>query len=313
MTAIIVVLAIALGVPDDVFGEGVHFGARVRRAVRRRRRDLHRAGSAWRPGMAQYRAEVQYAVASTLQQHSALVDAAPRLLREIGEPLGFVVGGLWEVLPDRTLRCVETWRAPGVDAEEFEEVTRDLELPEGVGRARERVLARARPGLVRGGHLRPGAAAGRRGRRGGPAVGRRVPAAHLRRHRRRDRAVLRASRARPRAPCSTCSARSGGQIAEFLEASRSADALRESEARKAAMLEAALDCGRDDRPSRARRGAQPRRVETLGYSREEAVGREMAELIVPPDLRDRPPQGAAAVRGHRRGRRCSASGWSYAP
>ena len=60
-------------------------------------------------------------MASTLQESlRASLDAAPRLLRAIGEPLGFVVGGLWEALPDRSLRCVETWPQPACDAEEFE-------------------------------------------------------------------------------------------------------------------------------------------------------------------------------------------------
>jgi two-component system, cell cycle sensor histidine kinase and response regulator CckA len=71
------------------------------------------------------------------------------------------------------------------------------------------------------------------------------------------------------------------------------EALRESEARVAAILETALDCiitidhiGRvlDFNPAAER---------TFGYSRAEAIGREMAELIVPPHLRERHRQGIA--------------------
>jgi PAS domain S-box-containing protein len=83
----------------------------------------------------------------------------------------------------------------------------------------------------------------------------------------------------------------GDQIGQAVERRRDAEALRAKEARHRAMLDAALDCvvtidheGRvvDFNPAAER---------TFGYPAGEAVGREMAELIVPPDLRD----------GHRRG------------
>ncbi len=244
---------------------------------------IYVAGFRSRARMAQYRAEVQYAVASTLQQHSALADAAPRLLREIGEPLGFVVGGLWEVRADRMLRCVRTWRAPGAGAQKFEEVTGNLTLAEGQGvpgRVLEsgaavwfdevtfdRELPRADPAAEVG--LRSAVAFPLR--TSGGVVG--VIELFSKQSRQAEGAVLDLLGA------------VGGQIAEFLEASRSATALRESEARKAAMLEAALDLV----VTIDHRGhvleLNPAAVEALGYEREEAVGREMAELIVPPDLR----------------------------
>ena len=74
---------------------------------------------------------------------------------------------------------------------------------------------------------------------------------------------------------------------EFVEKEKTQAALRASEARTAAILDVALDCivtidhhGRvvDWNPAAER---------TFGYSRGEAVGREMAELIIPPALRER--------------------------
>ena len=69
--------------------------------------------------------------------------------------------------------------------------------------------------------------------------------------------------------------------------------LRESEARKTAILESALDCvitiDHDGRVVEFNPAAE----RTFGYARAEAVGREMAELIVPPALRDAHRAGMA--------------------
>src|SRR5215813_6384476 len=74
-------------------------------------------------------------------------------------------------------------------------------------------------------------------------------------------------------------------------------ALRLSEATRAAILEAALDCivtiDQNGRVVDFNTAAE----RTFGYSRSEAVGREMAELIIPPELRERHRAGLAhAVR-----------------
>src|SRR6266849_3558166 len=78
---------------------------------------------------------------------------------------------------------------------------------------------------------------------------------------------------------------------EFVEKEKTQAALRASEARTEAILEVALDSivtidheGRivDWNPAAER---------TFGYARSEALGREMAELIVPPSLRERHRSG----------------------
>ena len=277
-------LAIALGVPDDIFGELVHFGL-VAGELFAGLLAIYIARLRTRARMAQYRAEVQYAVASTLQQHSALADAAPRLLREIGEPLG-----------------LRGRRPLGGRARPLAAMRGDLA---GTGRARRGVRvahaeprARARAWACRDGCSPP---ARRSGSRTSPSTGscpradaaaevglRSAVAFPLRtsggivgvvelfseQSRQADGAVLDLLGA------------VGGQIAEFLEASRSASALRESEARKARDARGGPRRGRDDRPPRAASWSSTRPPSRrFGYSREEAVGREMAELIVPPDLR----------------------------
>ena len=85
----------------------------------------------------------------------------------------------------------------------------------------------------------------------------------------------------------------GDQIGLAVERRRDAEALSANEARHRAMLDAALDCvitmdheGRvvDFNPAAER---------TFGYRASYAVGRDMAELMVPPELRERHRQGLA--------------------
>lgn len=71
----------------------------------------------------------------------------------------------------------------------------------------------------------------------------------------------------------------------------SAEVLRASEARQAAILATALDCiVTIDHTGRVL-DFNPAAERTFGYSRAEAVGREMAELIIPPHLRERHRHG----------------------
>src|SRR5262249_34099023 len=69
------------------------------------------------------------------------------------------------------------------------------------------------------------------------------------------------------------------------------DALRASEARKAAILETALDAVITIDYEGKIVDFNPAAERVLGYPRDEAIGQDMAELIVPPSLRTRYLQG----------------------
>lgn len=71
------------------------------------------------------------------------------------------------------------------------------------------------------------------------------------------------------------------------------EALRESEARKGAILESALDCIIAIDHAGRIVDFNPAAEQIFGYSRDEVLNREMADLIVPPALREQHRQGLA--------------------
>jgi PAS domain S-box-containing protein len=75
-----------------------------------------------------------YAVTRVLAEAATWHDAAGRILKELGEGLGWDLGAAWRV--DKragVLRCGEVWRAPGVSAPRFEELTRQSVFAPGIG------------------------------------------------------------------------------------------------------------------------------------------------------------------------------------
>jgi PAS domain S-box-containing protein len=80
------------------------------------------------------RLRVQHAVAQILAKAATIEEATPRILRAIGEYLGWDVGALWRV--DReagTLRCVELWHKASIEVPEFERVSRETTFVPGLG------------------------------------------------------------------------------------------------------------------------------------------------------------------------------------
>ncbi len=80
---------------------------------------------------------------------------------------------------------------------------------------------------------------------------------------------------------------------EITERKQTEEALRQSEARKGAILETALDCIITIDHEGVVLEWNPASERTFGYSREEATGRLLGELIVPEPLREQHYQGIA--------------------
>jgi PAS domain S-box-containing protein len=233
---------------------------------------------------AERRLAAQYAVTSELAGAATVEEAAPHVLGAICEAVGWDVGGMWKAdRAEGVLRFVGAWRAGDGDLAEFETLSVKTTFERGVGFP-GRVWESGRPawtanvaderGFVR---TKAAARAGLRGALFFPlALGTEVVGVaefFSREITEPDDELLRMMAA------------IGSQIAQFLERKDGEEALRESEARKSAVVEAALDCviGIDN----AGRIVEfnPAAEKTFGYRREDVVGRDIAEVIVPPSLR----------------------------
>jgi PAS domain S-box-containing protein len=83
---------------------------------------------------AEERLRVQHTVAQTLAEAATIEEVTPRILRAMGECLGWDVGALWRV--DReaeALRCVELWHKASIEVPEFERISREFTFVPGLG------------------------------------------------------------------------------------------------------------------------------------------------------------------------------------
>jgi PAS domain S-box-containing protein len=233
----------------------------------------------------------EQAVARSLAETADPRDALARALRVIGESLGWRLGAVWEPAPERpeTLRCVETWHAAGVEAEGFERSSRDTVLAAGEGLP-GRVWRSGEPAWipdVLADDNFPRVAAARR-------AGLHAAFCFPVRSARGVLGVIEFFTGEPRAPDTELLATMvalGDQIGQAVERRRDAEALRANEARHRAMLDAALDCVVTIDHEGLVVDFNPAAERCFGYRGDEVAGREMADLIVPPELRERHRRG----------------------
>ena len=80
------------------------------------------------------RLHAQYETARALAESASLAEAAPRILRALGETLGFDHGAVWTVDPSGTsIRCLDTWHSPSMALREFDAATRACRFERAVG------------------------------------------------------------------------------------------------------------------------------------------------------------------------------------
>jgi PAS domain S-box-containing protein len=241
---------------------------------------------------------VEHAVAEALLESDSADAAFPRLLAAVGEGLGWHYGGVWLPVASGALHCIATWSAGGPPLERFAAASRTLALAHGEGLP-GRVQARGRPAWIADVTIDPNfprvAAAAEAGLRAAfaiPLVGTGGAMEFLTVETREPDEDLMATLA------------SLGRLAgQFVEHRRADAAVHESEARKRAMLDAALDAvitiDAGGRIVEVNAAVQ----DVFGYSPEALVGRELASALVPPSLRDRHREGLARGTGNLIGRR----------
>ena len=222
----------------------------------------------------------------------------PNILAAMGEALACKLGAVWEAEPaGDSLACVATWCAPGFDGDEFARLTESLRFEPGVGLP-GRVWKTGEPAWIVDLADDPNFPRAPQAVRAGLTTAFCFPL----RSAGGVLGVIELYTAEPRIPDSELLAEMaslGAQVGQFVVRRRAVQSLQESEARKSAILASALDCvitiDHQGRVVEMNRPAE----RTFGYSAAEAVGREMAEMIVPPSLRERHRSGFA---------RCVASG-----
>jgi PAS domain S-box-containing protein len=77
---------------------------------------------------------LEYEVTRILAQSETRGEAAPLILQQICESTGWEIGAIWRVdNRANVLHCINVWHQPGVNAAEFESLTREITFAPGVG------------------------------------------------------------------------------------------------------------------------------------------------------------------------------------
>jgi PAS domain S-box-containing protein len=287
--ALAVVLAAVLGVVNDIWGTTdllvrvtvVAAGSAVATVIARLRVERELAAE---------RLAAEHAVARVLAESSSRRDATGRLLEAIAEALDFDVAAMWTIKDD-TMQCVDMWQRQDVQAQEFEEASRRAAFNRGVGLP-GRVWEAGGPvwvdNLDEDPTLPRAALAARAGLRSGVGFlvrGSKGVVGMLELHAREE--------VKPDPGLLETLDGVGLRIGQYIERRMAEEAVHQSEARKAAVLASSLDgIITIDHEGRVTE-FNPAAERTFGYTRDEAIGRELAELVIPPDLRQRHREGLA--------------------
>jgi two-component system cell cycle sensor histidine kinase/response regulator CckA len=227
---------------------------------------------------------VQRALTQAIAGAASLEDAARSVVRALCRAFDWEVGGLWlETEPGGPLQLVGGYSSPLVDATAFLAESAALRLAAGEGFP-GRVFATGIPVWVDSlpdyePFRRPATAA---------AAG--LTAALAFPVTRADRPIgileffVRESR-RPDELLTAMMSAFGSQVGQLVERIRAERSRRESDARSRAYLEAALDAVAMIGPDGTVIEWNPAAERMFGYRRADVLGRELAELIVPPSLR----------------------------
>src|SRR3954465_16041069 len=228
----------------------------------------------------------EHAVAARLADAADLRTSYPEVLRAIAETLGWEVAAAWEKDPDEplSLRRVAFWHSRAMPAARVGALYAAATIPIGHGLP-GRVWQSGTPAWIVDVTVDPDFPRAEAARSAGlhsafcfPVVSAEELAG-----------VMEFFTPEPRMPDDhllETMASLGRQIGQFIERADAGASMHDSEARMRAILEAALDCVVTMDEHGCVVEFNPAAERTFGYAREDVLGLEMAELIVPPDLRE---------------------------
>jgi len=235
--------------------------------------------------LADRRRSLLHGTTTNLAEAATVAEARPKILQAICEILEWDMGAVWDVdKGENVLRCVEVWHRPNIDIEEFEAATSRMTVPPGEGLA-GRVWQTGEldwiPDIARQAAFPDAAIALHNGMRSafGVPVKVRSEVIHV-----LEFFSPKVSHADPE--LLQMLAAIGDQLGQLIEHKRGVEALRESDARKAAILDSAMDCiiTFDEK---GRIGEfNPAAERAFGFPKAFALGKDLFELIIPPSLRE---------------------------
>jgi len=241
---------------------------------------------------------VEHAVAEALLETDSADEAFPRLLAAVGDGLGWHYGGVWLPVASGALHCVATWSAGGKPLERFAAASKTLALGPGEGLP-GRVQARRRPAWIADVTADANFPRGADAKEAGLHTAFAIPLGESG----GAMEFLTVETHEPDEDLMATLASLGRLAGQFVAHREAEAAVHDSEARKRAMLDAALDAvitidagGRIVEVNAA--------VEDIfGHSPESLIGREMASALVPDHLRGAHRRGLARPSGQLIGRR----------
>jgi PAS domain S-box-containing protein len=226
----------------------------------------------------------EHAVARVLAEAASLREGIPQILEVICRTSHWQWGGMWSVDPHENLmRWVDSWHEPAPEASAFRKINQESTFAIGIGLP-GRVWASGDaawvPDVLNDTNFPRHEAAANAGLHGaicfpvtsgGEVFG-----------------VMEFFSSEIRSPDESLMEMMlviGRQVGQFMRRRRVQAELRSSEARHVAILETALDCIVTMDHHGMIREWNPAAERVFGVTREEALGREMAEIIIPPSYR----------------------------
>ncbi|HYP47614.1 MAG TPA: PAS domain S-box protein, partial [Thermoleophilaceae bacterium] len=233
--------------------------------------------------------DAQHEATRVLAEAATVAEALPRLLQVIGERMEWPVCAVWmpaSEAPESGLLCAAFWHEPSLDLDlgRFETLTRGLTLSRDEGLP-GRVWSSRCPRWITDVSAEPQSA------RAADALAHGLHACVLLPIISGENAVamieLRSLEARPLDPALLdMFDRLSGQVGLFLERKRGEAALEVSERQNRQIIESAHDAFVSMDEAGRVTGWNSRAQATFGWSAGEAIGQLLAELIIPPALRE---------------------------
>ncbi len=227
---------------------------------------------------------MEYRVARILAERDRPVEVYDAVLEAIGGWMGWAVGAVWEAgRGDGRLHCIRTWHDDADGAPAFEALSEQITMSLGEGLP-GRVMMSGEPAWIMDAPADGNFPRAEIARRSGLRAAFGFPL-----HSPRGTVGVMEFFSRDRRPPDEALMRTvvvlGSQVGQFVVRRQAEEEVHASESRLRAMLEAALDAvvTMDDRGRVIGWNHAAERI--FGYSPDEAVGRDMADLIVPADLR----------------------------